>query len=1173
MTENNEFNKEQYDSVTKKFELPVRGIMCIDEDGVILDICNDTINILGHETPAAIQDKTIFDYIVTDDLENAKHKLAEARRDNVTSSAYISIKWPKEGVLKTEVGITPWMNDSTKGQFILIINVIGLHTKEGEMYVREGDGSDSPVVKTDVEPEYQPDGPQVRQVSMFAINGQGMVQSWNESCSTFFGYAENEVVKSKTVFELIDSGMDGKISNVIKTALISENDFHADLKFKTGSGSGTPKECNLTITKCMEFRGRSEGYICMFYPLESPDEPVKEQTKTETGQPAWAVEHDSLAENIPMAKQAGIPAASEAEMAKFEAVTAQNSVNLAHCLGYNDLALVTSAGDIKFMTDNFANQLGYESFDELREHKWFEFLKGQSDNDIYKKVSSSGEFNTEFWSNFKNGTNGTNGTDGGNGGNGDSGGNGGLQNITPEAGSPEFMRSVRLPYRTKEGSVMEIDLQIIPIADSTGRYTEAIWLLNPENDLNRPPEPPAPPEPAKPPAPLDLDNSTEPELALMELHNDLIALSTISTTIEQTTDIDEITRSVLGTVLGTISVEYGGLYLIENDRLKLKYSIGLPENIDQKPITYPKGADVQTLTAITNENFRKFLEPGTNTSWTVPILSDGEVLGFINLASKSENELTGMDVDLINSAAYQLAGAIARQNLLNSYKELENKYKSFFDNSPDIFFTVTKNGEIRSCNRTVFDRLGYSRKELVGKNFLEFFKEKINDNSNRFSNWFKKVMILQEPSDIDLELTSKEGELRYYNASIMKGSSRFSGWETEFRVVLRDVTDYRSPAEGQKETNELLFNIFNSSKDAVIYLDESKKIVECNTSVTDMFGYARDEIVEKSVDLLYANKLLMERYFDKLSSVYTEDSELNQEQVIRRKDGTMFVASVKSHVVKNEDGSNSGMALTFTDITERKREEKEFLEAKKESVFYVNVLSNDINIYNECARDYVKLLKQADLEESHRNYIDIILDQLETSIKLSTNVQKLSAIKGEKTELSTIDINRVLHNTAHNVLEKSITSSKLDNLDLKFNYPEGMYGVKADILIEELFSNIFWNSVQHNTHEKKMLEITIKEPEDKSPEHWQIDITDNAFGIPDDQKTAIFNSPSYGKEHLGRAHLGMTIIKALVERYGGRVWIENRVPDDYKQGSIFKIVLRKGELPVGDVVYGFGARC
>jgi len=53
----------------------------------------------------------------------------------------------------------------------------------------------------------------------------------------------------------------------------------------------------------------------------------------------------------------------------------------------------------------------------------------------------------------------------------------------------------------------------------------------------------------------------------------------------------------------------------------------------------------------------------------------------------------------------------------------------------------------------------------------------------------------------------------------------------------------------------------------------------------------------------------------------------------------------------------------------------------------------------------------------------------------------------------------------------------------------------------------------------------------------------------------------------------MSLIKALTERYGGRIWIENRVKDDYKQGSIFKLLLKKAELAVNDAVYGFGAHC
>ena len=76
-------------------------------------------------------------------------------------------------------------------------------------------------------------------------------------------------------------------------------------------------------------------------------------------------------------------------------------------------------------------------------------------------------------------------------------------------------------------------------------------------------------------------------------------------------------------------------------------------------------------------------------------------------------------------------------------------------------------------------------------------------------------------------------------------------------------------------------------------------------------------------------------------------------------------------------------------------------------------------------------------------------------------------------------------------------------------------------------------------------------------------IIDRAVGIPDDLKLKIFSrdfrkaarSDHPVTQKLKGAGMGLSIVKALMDRYGGKVWVENRVYDDYSRGSIFNLLL------------------
>ncbi|MFX0062099.1 MAG: ATP-binding protein, partial [Candidatus Hermodarchaeota archaeon] len=117
--------------------------------------------------------------------------------------------------------------------------------------------------------------------------------------------------------------------------------------------------------------------------------------------------------------------------------------------------------------------------------------------------------------------------------------------------------------------------------------------------------------------------------------------------------------------------------------------------------------------------------------------------------------------------------------------------------------------------------------------------------------------------------------------------------------------------------------------------------------------------------------------------------------------------------------------------------------------------------------------------------------------------------------------------------------------DVVFNIDgEGL--VLADPTFTSVIDNVIRNALVHANTER--IDITIDEQED-----WcDIRIADYGIGIPDEIKAKIFEPGfKYGKTaHTG---LGLYIVKKIIERYGGVVWVKNNLP----KGSVFVLKLRK----------------
>jgi len=73
---------------------------------------------------------------------------------------------------------------------------------------------------------------------------------------------------------------------------------------------------------------------------------------------------------------------------------------------------------------------------------------------------------------------------------------------------------------------------------------------------------------------------------------------------------------------------------------------------------------------------------------------------------------------------------------------------------------------------------------------------------------------------------------------------------------------------------------------------------------------------------------------------------------------------------------------------------------------------------------------------------------------------------------------------------------------------------------------------------------------------WTIP-TDRGRGIPDDRKRTVFERFATGATGVKGFGLGLSIVGTIVEKFQGRIWVEDRVRGDFSKGAVFKVMLPK----------------
>jgi light-regulated signal transduction histidine kinase (bacteriophytochrome) len=104
--------------------------------------------------------------------------------------------------------------------------------------------------------------------------------------------------------------------------------------------------------------------------------------------------------------------------------------------------------------------------------------------------------------------------------------------------------------------------------------------------------------------------------------------------------------------------------------------------------------------------------------------------------------------------------------------------------------------------------------------------------------------------------------------------------------------------------------------------------------------------------------------------------------------------------------------------------------------------------------------------------------------------------------------------------------------------------------LKQLFQNLVGNAIKYRSPERTPV---VRVDAEKANDHWIFSVKDNGMGIPAEYKERIFGL--FKRLHSGDQYsgtgIGLAICQRIVERYGGRIWVESELG----KGSTFFFTL------------------
>lgn len=372
-------------------------------------------------------------------------------------------------------------------------------------------------------------------------------------------------------------------------------------------------------------------------------------------------------------------------------------------------------------------------------------------------------------------------------------------------------------------------------------------------------------------------------------------------------------------------------------------------------------------------------------------------------------------------------------------------------------------------------------------------------------------------------------------------------------ATIRDITRRKRAEEARLKLAKDIELLMESTDEGIYSIDISHRCTIINRSAARMIGYAPDEVLGRNMhDLIHYKRPdgspCLPDECCIVQSLKTGVGCRVSNDVFWRKDHTSFPVEYSSYPII-DNGAIKGSVVTFIDITERKEAEKEISDARKQAEFYVDLMGHDINNMNQVGIGYLEqALEELKLNEEDRVLITKPLEALYNSSRLIDNVRKLQAVTEGKIKHKPVDIARMLPEVIDHY-------SQVQGQDVKIDFQRAAgCVVLADELLKDVFSNILGNAIKHSEG-PVTIEIGLDRVSVANTDYCRVTIADNGPGIPDDMKSKIFTRFQRGKTKASGRGLGLYLVKTLVEGFGGKIWVEDRVPTDYTKGSRFVILL------------------
>jgi PAS domain S-box-containing protein len=500
-----------------------------------------------------------------------------------------------------------------------------------------------------------------------------------------------------------------------------------------------------------------------------------------------------------------------------------------------------------------------------------------------------------------------------------------------------------------------------------------------------------------------------------------------------------------------------------------------------------------------------------------------------------------------------------REQAQRALEEHSARLGALVRHNPLAIVVLDAEQRIEMCNAAFEKIFGFRSEQITGENLDRLIvPEGLRAEAENFNERRRRGEVVLA----ETRRHRKDGTL--IDVAITALMLEIGGKATGTYVLYEDITERKRAEEALRRSERQYRKLFDKIPDPLFICDaETRRFLHYNKAVSRVYGYAPEELRGMTPRDLQSDKSRP----PETDPVQPGDPELPLDAIHVTRDGRRIEVETNSTEIVFE--GRPARLIIVRDVTTRNQARQELEQAKEaaeeasraKSEFLAN-MSHEIRTPMNGILGMTTLALETNLTDEQREYLTLVKSSGDSLLALLNDILDFAKIESGRIEFEEIpfslrdDLGEKMKSLGHWAFSRGIELA----WRVRPEVPEWLMGDPGRL--RQVLVNLVGNAIKFTERGEVVVDVS-RAAETAGGVELHFLVRDTGIGIPEEHRQRIFEAftqaDSSTTRKYGGTGLGLAIAKYLVERMGGRIWVES----EEGRGSTFHFTAQFQLPPAG----------